>query len=150
MSGDEPYAAHDPAALLLLSLAGIIAVLWLAVYGVRLLVRARTPRTARTSVKATAAFGWAAAAGVYTWGLLRLFFFDETDQSRACNAAIGSERLTGYVPTFIPLHFGCRTSSGHVVEVFIPAYINPAVTVLSVCAVLLTGFAIAQRQEEKK
>ncbi|MEU7167657.1 hypothetical protein AB0A70_23950 [Streptomyces morookaense] len=150
MSGDQPYASHDPAGVLLLSLAGIIAVLWLAIYGGRLLFRAWVRGTTNAFVKAAASFGWAAAVGMYTWWLLRLFFFDETEQARACHAAIGTERLTGYAPSFIPLHFGCRTSSGHVAEALIPAYVNPAVVLLVACAIILTGFAITHRQEEKK
>ncbi|MEV6675212.1 hypothetical protein [Streptomyces sp. NPDC051162] len=136
--------------MILLSLAGVIAVLWLVVYGVRLLLRARTAGTRSSFVKSIASLGWAAAVGMYTWGLLHLIFSDETEQARACHAAIGTARLTGYVPTFVPLHFGCRTSGGHVVQVIVPAYINPAVLALGVCALILTGFAITHSQEERK
>ncbi|GAA0378103.1 hypothetical protein [Streptomyces blastmyceticus] len=150
MSGDEPYAGHDPAAVLLLSIAGIITVLGLVTYGVVLLVRARAERTTGAAFKATATLAWAAAIGMYTWGILHLFFFNETDQAQACNAAIGKRQLSGYVATFIPLHFGCRTKGGRIVEAIIPEYINPAVTALGACAVILTGFAIRKYQEAKK
>ncbi|GCB46310.1 hypothetical protein [Streptomyces sp. NL15-2K] len=150
LSGDQPYAGHDPTAVLLLSLAGLIATPWLTLYGIRLLIRARTTRTTAATVKPAAFLAWAATVGMYTWGILHLFFFDDPDQARACNEAIGTSHLTGYAPSFIPLHFGCRTSDGHVVEAVIPSYLNPAVSVLGICAVALTGFVIARRKEEIK
>ncbi|MFI0821544.1 hypothetical protein ACH4TX_39220 [Streptomyces sp. NPDC021098] len=150
MSGTEPYAGHDPIAVLLLSLVGVTATLWLAVRGIRLLAGVRTPMSMGARIKALATMAWAAAVGMYTWGVLHLFFLDETGQSQACNAAIGTERLTGYAPSFIPLRFGCRTSEGHTVEAVIPSYINAAAALLGVCAVTLTVFAIAQLKEEKK
>ncbi|PAZ11695.1 hypothetical protein CLM62_34400 [Streptomyces sp. SA15] len=149
--GDAPYAGHDSVATLLLLLVGIIATPWLAVYGVRLLIRARAARTTAATCKSAAALAWAAMVGMYTWGLLHLLFFDDQAQAQACNAAIGMrQQLTGYAPSFIPLRFGCRTSDGHTVEAVIPSYVNPAVAVLGICAVALTGFVIARRKEEIK
>ncbi|WP_432189520.1 hypothetical protein [Streptomyces sp. Tue6028] len=150
MSGDQPYAGHDGTVVLLLTLAGLVATPWLLVRGVRLLVRARAARTATAALRSAAALAWAAAIGMYTWGVLHLVLFDDQDRSRACNTAVGDRRLTGYDPSFFPLHFGCRTGDGHTVEAVIPSYINPAVTVLGVCALALTlaGFATARRKEE--
>ncbi|WP_406331685.1 hypothetical protein [Streptomyces sp. NBC_00203] len=159
MSGDQPYAGHDGTAVLLLTLIGLVATPWLTVYGIRLVFRARKaakagkPGTTRAALKSAAVLAWAAMAGMYTWGVLHLVFFDDPDQAQACRTAIGTRRLTGYEPSFIPLHFGCRTSDGHTVEAVIPSYINPAVAVLGVAAVALTltgltGFANARRKEE--
>jgi len=153
MSGDQPYAGHDGTAVLLLTLAGLVATPWLTVYGIRLVFRAKKAATARAALKSAAVLAWAAMAGMYTWGVLHLVYFDDPDQAQACHTAIGTRRLTGYEPSFIPLHFGCRTSDGHTVEAVIPSYINPAVAVLGVAAVALTltgltGFANARRKEE--
>ncbi|MFI9723902.1 hypothetical protein ACIHFE_30330 [Streptomyces sp. NPDC052396] len=150
MSGDGSYAGHDPTAVLLMTAAGAITVLWLVVYAVRGLVRVRTVKTTGDVFKSVAAFGWGGAVGTYTWGLLHLFFLDEANQADACRAVLGTRQVTGYDATFIPLHFGCRTSGGHVVEAVIPAYVNPAVTLLGACAVILTGFVIAKGREERK
>ncbi|WP_369248034.1 hypothetical protein [Streptomyces sp. R41] len=150
MSGDQPYAGHDGTAVLLLTLIGLVATPWLVVHGVRLLFRARAAGTTVAAVKSAAALAWAGAAGMYTWGVLHLVFFDDADQSQACDTAVGTRQLTGYEPSFIPLHFGCRTSDGHTYEAVIPSYVNPATAVFLVCAVALTGFVIAQRKERIK
>ncbi|MEU8787920.1 hypothetical protein [Streptomyces sp. NPDC048643] len=150
MSGDQPYAGHNSVAVLLLSLAGLVATPWLLVHGLRLLLPARRARTFAAPLKATRSLVWAAAVGTYTWGLLHLFFFDDADRSQACATAVGTHRLTGYEPSFVPLHFGCRTSDGHTFEAVVPSYINPAVAVLGVGALALTlaGIAFARRKEE--
>ncbi|WP_406219879.1 hypothetical protein [Streptomyces canus] len=151
MSGDAPFEGHNPAVVLLLILLGVIATVWLTVRGIRLLVRARTARTTRASLTAAATLAWAALIGMYTWGVLHLFLFDDTDQSQACNKAVGTRQLTGYEPSFIPLSFGCRTGDGDVVEAdVIPSYVNPASAVLAVCAVTLTGFTRVQAKEKQK
>lgn len=149
LSGDQPYAGHDPTAVLLLSLAGAIATPWLALYGVRLLFRAKTARTTAAAFKSAAALAWAAMVGMYTWGILHLLFLDDQNKALECTAAVG-KHFTGYAASFIPLQFGCRTGDGHTVEAVIPSYINLAAAVLMVCAVALTGFAIAKRKEEIK
>ena len=150
MSGDAPYAGHNPVVVLLLILAGVLATLWLALYGLGLLVRAQTAGTTRSALKAAAALAGAAAVGTYTWGVLHLFFLDDTDQSRVCNAAVGSKRLTGYEPSFIPLRFGCRTSDGHTAQAaVVPSYVNPATAVFGLCAVTLTGFAVTRISSER-
>ncbi|MFF9900646.1 hypothetical protein [Streptomyces longispororuber] len=156
MPGAEPYAGHDGAAVLLLVGSGLVVVPALVVYAIRQLVRARTrspsqspPRSRSQSayVKSAAGWAWAAAAGVYTWGVLHLFLLDDAAQSRACAKATGTARFTGYEPSYIPLHFGCRTRDGRTVEAVIPAYVNPSALFLTVCAVVLTGFAIAHSRE---
>ncbi|MEU2562484.1 hypothetical protein ABZ626_24555 [Streptomyces longispororuber] len=152
MPGAEPYAGHDGAAVLLLVGSGLVIVPALVVYAIRQLVRARTrsqsPSTSRSAyVKSAAGWAWAAAAGVYTWGVLHLFLLDDAAQSRACAKATGTARFTGYEPSYIPLHFGCRTRDGRTVEAVIPAYVNPSALFLTVCAVVLTGFAIAHSRE---
>ncbi|MFB7663559.1 hypothetical protein ACFC1R_06345 [Kitasatospora sp. NPDC056138] len=96
--------------------------------------------------KAVAGLAWAAVAGMYTWGLLHLFFLDDQGRAQACAAAVGTGHLTGYVPSFMPLHFGCRTGDGRTVEAVIPSYLNPVLALLVVCAAVLTGFAIAHRK----
>lgn len=151
MSGDHPYPSHNPIAVLLLIFFGVVATPWLAVYSIKLLVRAGTSRTALACIKAGAVLTWAATVGMYTWGVLHLFFFDSPDQSLACDAAIGTQRLAGFAPSFVPLSFACLTSDGHTIEAaVIPAYVNPAVAVLAVCAVALTAFVVAQRVEAKR
>ncbi|MFJ6899397.1 hypothetical protein [Streptomyces hokutonensis] len=151
MSGDAPYEGHNAVVVLLLILLGVVATPWLTVRGIRLLVRARTTGTRRAWLGAAAVLTWAALIGVYTWGVLHLFFFDDTEQSRACNKAVPTGQLTGYDPSFIPLRFGCRTSDGATVDAsVIPSYVNPVSAVLAVCAVTLTGFTRVQPKEEQK
>ncbi|WP_323384783.1 hypothetical protein [Streptomyces calidiresistens] len=138
-------------ALLLLILLGVVATPWLMVYSIKLLTRAGVNRTAVAFLKSGAVLTWTATVGMYTWGVLRLFFFDSPDQSRACNEVLGTQRLAGYAPSFFPLRFGCLTGDGRTIEAgVIPSYINPAVAVLAVCAVALTVFAVAQRKEVEK
>jgi hypothetical protein len=151
VSGDAPFQGHNSVLVLLLILLGVIATPWLTARGIRLLVRARTARTRRAWSGAAATLAWAALIGMYTWGVLHLFFFDDTDQSRACNESVGTRQLTGYEPSFIPLRFGCRTGDGDVVEAeVIPSYVNPATAVLAACAVTLSGFTRLQAKEEQK
>ncbi|MER5874469.1 MULTISPECIES: hypothetical protein [unclassified Streptomyces] len=138
MSGDDPYAGHNPLGVLLLTFAGLIGTPWLIVHGIRLLLPARRARTDGAVLKAARSLTGAAALGVYTWGLLHLFFLDESGQSRACASAIGARRLTGYEPSFVPLHFGCRTSGGHTVEAVVPGWVNPVAAVLVVAVLVLT------------
>ncbi|WP_211343282.1 hypothetical protein [Actinomadura pelletieri] len=136
--------------MLLLILAGTPATIWLVLYGVRLLVRASRLRTATATLKAGAVLAWAATIGIYTWAVLPLLFFDDPDQSKACNEAVGAKRLAGYEPSFVPLRFGCRTGDGHTVEAIIPSYVNLSVTVLGLCAVVLTGLLLFQHKEDTK
>ncbi|MFK4098562.1 hypothetical protein ACI2L1_00455 [Streptomyces sp. NPDC019531] len=151
MSGDAPFEGHNSVLVLLLIVLGVIATPWLTVRGISLLVRARTVRTRRAWLGAAATLAWAALLAMYTWGVLHLFFFDDTDQSRVCNKAVGARQLIGYEPSFIPLRFGCRTGDGDVVEAeVIPSYVNPVAAVLAVCAVTLTGFTRVQAKEEQK
>ncbi|MEV1079005.1 hypothetical protein AB0I98_12230 [Streptomyces sp. NPDC050211] len=151
MSGDAPYEGHNPVVVLLLILIGVITTPWLTFRGTRLLIRARRAGATRATVKALATLAWAVLIGMYSWGVLHLFFLDDTDQSRACIRAVGTRQLTAYDTSFVPLQFGCRTSDGHVVEAaVVPSYVNPATAVLAVCAVTLTGFTRAQSKEEQK
>ncbi|MCF2435599.1 hypothetical protein LV779_17915 [Streptomyces thinghirensis] len=66
MSGDEPYAEHDGALLLLLILAGLVTVVWLTVRAITGLVRARRNGTALLGPATVLA--WDATVGMYTWG----------------------------------------------------------------------------------
>ncbi|MFC8097567.1 hypothetical protein [Streptomyces sp. NPDC057363] len=148
-SGDEPYAEHDGAVLLLLLLAGLVAVLWLTLRGITGLVRAgRTGPDGQALLAPAAALTWGATAGMYTWGLLHLFLFDDHAQAQACHRVLGGGEVSGYVPTFLPLHFGCRAGDGRVVEAVIPSYLNPAVALLGIAALTLTGFAVTRRARE--
>ncbi|MEV7089829.1 hypothetical protein AB0O07_28735 [Streptomyces sp. NPDC093085] len=144
MSGDEPYAGHNGALLVLLILTGLVAVITLTIYGIRGLTRAG--RTGGTLYAPAAALAWDATAGMYTWGLLRLLFHDDYAQAQACRDAVGA-RLSGYDATFVPLRFGCRTADGQVVEAIIPSYLNPVTAVLAVCALVLTGLVIAHHKK---
>jgi hypothetical protein len=144
MSGDEPYAEHDGALLLLLILAGLVTVVWLTVRVITGLVRARRNGTALLGPATVLA--WDATVGMYTWGLLHLFLLDGHAQSRACEEVVEG-RITGYEPTFVPLHFGCRTSDGRVVEAVIPSYLNPATVLLGICALVLTWLVIAHHKK---
>ncbi|MET8826995.1 hypothetical protein ABZX40_06290 [Streptomyces sp. NPDC004610] len=138
MSGDEPYAGHNGALLLILLLATGTAVLILVVQGVRRL-RASSPRTG------AALLSWSATAALYVWGLLHLLLTDDHGQAQACNDAVG-DRLTGYDPAFLPLRFGCRTGDGQIVEAVIPSYLNPALAALALCSLALTGIALAHHR----
>ncbi|WP_086563195.1 hypothetical protein [Streptomyces africanus] len=146
MSGDEPYTAHDGALLLVLLLAGVITVLCLTVQGIKRLVRAGRKKETFTA-RSAALLAWDATIAMYTWGLLHLFFLDDYGRSQACNESVG-DKLSGYDPSFVPLHFGCRTGDGRVVEAVIPSYLNPAVAVLGVCSLVLTGLAIAHHKKD--
>ncbi|MEV7779927.1 hypothetical protein [Kitasatospora sp. NPDC088351] len=147
MSGDQPYEGHDGIALLLLTLAGVIATPGLFVYGVRVLIRARRAGTRAAALAPAAVLTWAGVAGMYTWGLLHLFMSDDYGDSRACTAAAGTGRVVGYDPSFVPLEFGCRIDDGRTAGVIVPGYVNPVLAVLAVCAVALTVRAITRRQE---
>lgn len=140
MSGDEPYAGHEGVILLLLLLAGLVAVVWLTIRAVTGLVRAR--RGGTTLLGPAAVLAWDATAGMYTWGLLHLLFLDDYAQAEACEKVVEG-RVAGYEPTFVPLHFGCRSGDGRVTEAVIPAYLNPATLLLGICALVLTWLVIA-------
>lgn len=149
MSGDEPYAGYNGIAVLLLLLAGVIATPWLLVYGIRLLIRARTDRTRAAVLRTAAALAWAAAVGMYTWGMERVLFLDDQAQARACRVATGSDHVAGYDPSFIPLRFGCLVGNGHTVDAAVfPPFLNLTVGVLVLGAVVLTILTIAERKEE--
>ncbi|MFD9463587.1 hypothetical protein [Streptomyces sp. NPDC060027] len=150
MSGDEPYAGHNPLAVLLLAAAGLGATPWLLAHGVRLLFRAGAARTAGAALAAATALTWAAAVGMYTWGVLHLVFLDESSQSQACAKAVGTRQIAAYEPSFVPLRFDCRTSDGHTFEAVVPSYLNPSVAVLGVGAAAFTcaGFARARSDED--
>ncbi|MFF7202456.1 hypothetical protein [Streptomyces sp. NPDC008141] len=140
MSGD-PYDGHNPLLVLLLALAGLLVTPWVGVRAVVLLIRAGATRSARTGAKGLAVLAWAGAVGVYTWGVLHLAFLDESGQSLACREAVGKEtaqRVEGYEPSFVPLHFGCRVDGGRIHEAAVPGYVNPAAVIFGVIAVALT------------
>lgn len=145
MSGDAPYESHNPVLLLLLLLTGVIATPWLAVRAGLLLARTGARRTRRTLLKGAVALAWAGMIGMYTWGLLHLFFLDESNQAKACQETLGPEKiknLNGYESSFVPLRFGCRTESGRTYEAAIPGYVNPVTGLLGVTSIVLTGYAI--------
>ncbi len=148
LAGDQPYEGHDPAIVLLLLLAGAIATPWLFICGVRLALRARAVRSTTAAIRAVATLAGGATVCMYTWGVLHLLFFDDADQAAACNAVVGKGRLTGYAPSFAPLHFGCRSNDGRTVEAVIPSYLNPSVIMLASCAVALTVIAVIRAKED--
>ncbi|MFJ7246333.1 hypothetical protein ACIQWA_16995 [Kitasatospora sp. NPDC098652] len=147
MSGDQPFARHAGVIVLLLLLVGFLATVWLAVYGIRMLVRTRAKRSRVTALVSASALAWATTVGLYVWGLLHLFTADDYTAARACDEAVGKQ-VTGYDSSFIPLEFGCVSSSGRTVPVLIPSYVNPVLAVLLVCAVTLTVFAIVRSKEK--
>ncbi|MEU9332425.1 hypothetical protein AB0D49_04560 [Streptomyces sp. NPDC048290] len=144
MSGDEPYAGHDGTLLLLLLLAGCAAVLILTVQGVKRLLRARRPDGPPVWTGA-ALLVWDAAVALYVWGLLHLLLTDDYGQAQSCRDAVG-DRLTGYDPGFMPLRFGCRTADGTTVDTVVPSYLDPALAVLALGALALTGLALAHHR----
>jgi hypothetical protein len=148
--GDQPYAGHNSAVLLVLSLTGVTVTPMLLLYGVWLLIRALMARTDRAIVKAAATGAWTGAIGMYTWGLLSLLLADERAQADACNEALGGKHLIGYSPSFIPLRFGCRTSDGHTIDVIVPSYVNLSVAALGICAIALTAYLFILSKEEGK
>ncbi|MBB1256068.1 hypothetical protein [Streptomyces alkaliterrae] len=149
MLATDPYTAHDPATLLVLLLLGVVTAPALAGYAISTLARARVIRAPAAALRSAAATAWSMAVALYTWGVLHLVLLDGRAQADACRAAVG-ERLTEYVPSFLPLRFGCRTGDGSTVEAVIPSYLNPALAVLAVCALVLTCLAIAESGEERK
>ncbi|MFF8100868.1 hypothetical protein ACF07S_13990 [Streptomyces sp. NPDC016640] len=141
MSGDEPYAGHNGALLILLISVGLVALVWLTISGIRGLMKADA--TGKALLGPTALLAWDAAVGAYIWGLILLMLHDDYALSTACQHAVGRD-LKGYEATFVPLRFGCVTDDGRVVEAaVIPGYINPSVTVCGICALVLTGLVIA-------
>ncbi|MFE7528948.1 hypothetical protein ACFU7Y_25010 [Kitasatospora sp. NPDC057542] len=147
MSADQPFARHDGAVGLLLLLVCVVATPWLTWYGLRALARARGAGSRVKALACCSALTWAAAFGLYAFGLLHLMMADDYTEGRACNAAVGKQ-LVGYDPSFIPLEFGCVSSDGHTVPVVIPSYVNPVLAVLVVCAVTLTVFAVVRSKEK--
>ncbi|WP_433326140.1 hypothetical protein [Spirillospora sp. CA-294931] len=136
--------------MLLLLLAGAPTTVGLLLYGVRVLVRVCTARQGRDAVKAAAVLAWTAAIGMYTWGLLHLLFLDDAARAQECQAAVGAGNLAGYAPSFVPLHFGCRSDDGHVVQIAVPPYVNLSVAMFGVFALVLTGYLLVCRKEEKE
>jgi hypothetical protein len=156
MSGDEPYAGHNPVVVLLLSLAGLLATPGLAIYAVVTLVRAGRRRTRAGLLKGAAILAWVATVGMYTWGVLHLLLLDEHAQAAACTKVLGgpdkrSEVVVDrYETSFVPLRFGCHVKGGKTYEAAIPGYLNPVAGVSAVSAVALTACAARSRTHHKE
>ncbi|MFJ8473681.1 hypothetical protein [Kitasatospora sp. NPDC094011] len=147
MSGDAPFTRHDGTVVLLLFLLCAVATPWLATRGTRALLRARKAGAQAMALACGPALGWAAACGLYAWGLLRLGMADDYTENMACNEVLGS-RLVGFDPSFLPLEFGCVGADGRTVPVIVPSYLNPALAVLVTCAVTLTVLKIVRSKEK--
>ncbi|KUO21857.1 hypothetical protein [Streptomyces dysideae] len=147
MSGDEPYAGHNPVAVLLLALAGLIATPGLAIYAVVTLIRAAAKQTLGSLLKGAAVLAWVVTIGMYTWGVLHLLLLDESAQAAACTQVLGGPEkrsevvIDRYETSFIPLHFGCHVKGGRTYEAAVPGYVNPVAGMSAVTAVALTAFA---------
>lgn len=147
MSADQPFVRHEGAVVLLMLLVGAVATPGLALYGIRVLVRARAAASRAMALLAASALAWATTIALYTWGLLHLLMADDYTEDRACGAAVGKQ-LVGYEPSYIPLKFDCVSSDGRSVAVIIPSYVNPVLAVLVACAATLTVFAIVRSKEK--
>ncbi|MFE4454444.1 hypothetical protein [Streptomyces sp. NPDC056796] len=125
----------------LLTPLGVGLTLWLAVRGLRLLLRGRGTRDAHTLVRGAAAAAWACAFGFYTWGLLHFAALDESRRPQVCEERLGAERarsVDGYAYAFLPLEFRCRVTGGQTYDAFVPGYVNPAAGLFGVTAAALT------------
>jgi len=143
--------------LLLLLLIPAVPVLaaGLIGYGLGSLGRAGVRRADRlTWLRSTAALLGAAAAAVYTWGLLALAgaTLDAEDHGvdssppRPCRTPGLFERavhVVDYTVRYAPLRFVCRTSDGgSYVADAVPGYVNPAVLGLGAGAVACAGAGV--------
>lgn len=141
--------------VLMLSLTGVVVTPWLVIRGVVLLARTGNRRTTHTAVKGAVALAWACAIGMYTWGVLHLVLLDESNQARACEEALGSERaqlVEGYEYQFVPLRFKCRVVGGQTFQAVVPGYVNPAAGIfgVSAAALMLARRSHPQHEETKK
>lgn len=157
MSASEPFAEHNPLAVLVLSLAGLLATPGLVLYGlgtgIMLLVRAGKVAAAVTwtaALKSAALLVWAGAVGLYTWGVLHLVITDDYGKSQECGAVAGASSLVGYDPSFVPLRFGCRMDDGRTVDVIVPDYVNSWVPLLTLCAATLTMIVRARNKRSRE
>ncbi|MGX2995128.1 hypothetical protein JNUCC64_12660 [Streptomyces sp. JNUCC 64] len=152
MAADASFAGHDPAAVILLAFAGLVATASLGVYSL-----VRTVRTTRGGRRGLAArlrlaggLAFTAAIGMYTWGVLHLAVFDESAQADACHKALDGKALVAYEPTYVPLAFGCVADDGTTYDTAVPGYVNPLAGLLGVAAFLLTAFSFAEAHNDKK
>ncbi|MFI7341797.1 hypothetical protein ACIBUY_28120 [Streptomyces sp. NPDC050085] len=152
MAADAPFAGHDPAIIILLAFAGLIATACLSVF---VLVRAvrtlRGQHRGQTSWLRTAGLvALTGAIGMYTWGVLHLAVLDESSQAEACRRALDGKKLVAYDPTYIPLAFGCVADNGKTYDIAVPGYVTPVSGLLGIAAFLLTAFSFAEAHNDKK
>ncbi|MEV3874098.1 hypothetical protein [Streptomyces sp. NPDC049906] len=151
MATDAPFVGHDPVAVLLLALVGLVTTASLGVMGL-----VRTVRTVRGEHRGLAArlrtagsLAFTGAVGVYTWGMLHLAVLDESARADACHEALGSA-LVAYEPTYVPLAFGCVADNGRTYDAAVPGYVNPLAGLLGISAFCLTVFGFAEAHHDKK
>ncbi|MFD5649877.1 hypothetical protein [Streptomyces sp. NPDC127039] len=152
MAADAPFAGHDPATVIVLALAGLVATACLGVFGV---VRGvRTLRGRHRGLTAGLRTGGLAAAacavGMYTWGVLHLAVLDESGQADACHEALNGRKPVAYEATYLPLAFGCVADDGRTYDVAVPGYVTPVSGLFAVSAFLLTAFSLAEAHNDKK
>ncbi|MGK5629197.1 hypothetical protein [Streptomyces sp. URMC 123] len=148
MAADAPFAGHNPAAVLLLVLAGLITTACFGIYGVIRLFR--RPQGLAAGLRTAGILAFTGAVGIYTWGLLHLVIFDESIQAEACRQALDGKDLVAYEPSYIPLAFGCVAGNGKTYDVAVPGYVNPAAGLLGVTAFFLTAFSFVEAHNDKK
>ncbi|MFE0203346.1 hypothetical protein [Streptomyces sp. NPDC058985] len=152
MAPDAPFAGHDPATVIVLAFAGLVATTGLGVFGI---VRGiRTLRGRHRGLTAGLRTGGlvagACAVGMYTWGVLHLAVLDESGQADACHEALNGRKLVAYEATYLPPAFGCVADDGETHDVAVPGYVTPVFGLLGVSAFLLTAFSFAEAHNDKK
>lgn len=152
MAPNAPFAGPDPATVVVLAFAGLVATTCLGVFGI---VRGiRTLRGRHRGLTAGLRTGGlmaaACAVGMYTWGVLHLAVLDESGQADACHEALNGRKLVAYEAAYLPPTFECVAGNGKTYDVAVPGYVAPVSGLLGVSAFLLTAFSFAEAHNDKK
>ncbi|MDH6700883.1 hypothetical protein ACIQKE_27465 [Streptomyces griseoviridis] len=146
----DPYAGHNPLALVVIILVGLAGAAALAVLGCVTLARHGVRRgSLLTTLRAVAALTAACAAALFAWGAVHLMTLDETRRDTACKEAVGPAHvleIDSYRPSYIPLALGCHVENGTTYTTGVPGYLNPAVGALAFSAAVLGGFSVLESE----
>ncbi|MGW4229231.1 hypothetical protein ACWEF9_08065 [Streptomyces sp. NPDC004980] len=133
ITASDPWQGHDFATLFTVLLAGVPALLGLAVYLCsRLSRRARRSRTPPAVWRDLSLAAAGATLALYLWGCLHVLFVEDQEQAQECerNRPEGIPGLVGRRGDFVPLRLVCEVSDGRDFAVLVPGYVNPALAVL--------------------
>ncbi|MFJ4782814.1 hypothetical protein [Streptomyces sp. NPDC088794] len=135
MPVSDPYQVHNYTVLSTIMIAGVAALLGLAVYlGSRLTgqnLRAYSPPTVWRDLSLLTA---TTSLALYLWGCLHIVFLERQEVGNECAKKAGGIRVAAFHGDFVPLQLVCRTDADRSFTVVIPDYINPSIAVLLLSA----------------